>query len=859
MRLDSWWKFIVRGFVAVATGALLLARSVSAQSCAGDCNGDAHTSFSEVFNEIRFILGDQGVLSCAAMDWNSDGVVTIEDLVRAQSNAVCGCGRACPTMSATQTRISTMARTPSILPTFTPLSRTPTPCPSTLQAYVFDDDPYRNDSYRVLRILPDIAEVASIDAFEGGLDGEDLAVDADGNLYLLLVPDDFPPRLLRFNSAGALIQQIPLTGYPAAIAVAPNGSVYVLDVNLVTDAVQLLQISPSSRVVASLGMFPDGLDSEDLAVDAAGNLSVLLRPEDLPPQLLKFTPAGERIEQIPLSGHPTSLAVGPGNAAYVIDKAYELDTARIVEVSPGARQVATLGTFPEGLDEEYLAIDKGGNFYALLDPDDLSPKLLKLTAEGIIVQEVSLPGDSGSLAIVERPATTCDATPHTPVTVPSATPTFLAPTASRTMSRSATSTATRTRTPTLPRAFTPTSTRSPTVAPTPTIDGNLPPLQRGLRQLGTGNLHEADLAFAQARAAAPNDDTNKLLSCLTHFATVIAESPVLRDLAVRSGGTVTGTSSAVCEMTVSIPSTPATTAPRSGELVAASRTIVLPAVQTAIDCLRSISRDVRIQFHISDLPPCARRTFEVTQVEVDHGDVLGTLVGLEAAAFALDLAQGYDLDASLPLLFEKNARRIFDSEPQLLTLRSAPSLLTARQHLDNAMADLISGMDFILAEPDAQDDDLLVIDPEDVEAAREARALTSSLRQALIGLTELPIDVVTGEIALMDIGLIDTERLDLSRFFNGQLTNLRHLLPPFDGAGNFDTSRFPDPKFGGIAPDLTQNKMDHFLEGGPACVPCERDEDCTPFGIGKYECEPCYGFDCNDPQPRCRKDFEQPC
>jgi len=93
-----------------------------------------------------------------------------------------------------------------------------------------------------------------------------------------------------------------------------------------------------------------------------------------------------------------------------------------------------------------------------------------------------------------------------------------------------------------------------------------------------------------------------------------------------------------------------------------------------------------------------------------------------------------------------------------------------------------------------------VIDPADSKNAQEAKVLISAGLDALNQETVVPIDVVTGMVALMDIGITPTERLDLDRFFSGQLASLRPLVPLFDAAGNFDTSRFPDPTFGGIRP-----------------------------------------------------------
>ena len=132
-------------------------------------------------------------------------------------------------------------------------------------------------------------------------------------------------------------------------------------------------------------------------------------------------------------------------------------------------------------------------------------------------------------------------------------------------------------------------------------------------------------------------------------------------------------------------------------------------------------------------------------------------------------------------------------------------------------------------------DDVLVIMPEDLPDAEVTKDTLDLVRQSLQGVVELPTD----------IGLDEPERLNLSLFFSGNFGTLRPFIPTFDStecvtigvptiffageitrsdqeslfqhdAGEIDSrlplSRLPDPTFGGIAPDLTQQDIKDLLK-----------------------------------------------
>jgi len=380
-------------------------------------------------------------------------------------------------------------------------------------------------------------------------------------------------------------------------------------------------------------------------------------------------------------------------------------------------------------------------------------------------------------------------------------------------------------------------------------------LESGFAALARGDLRAAADAFGSAVAACPGDDRARFFAAMTQGTASVIDSSEGRDLAGRAGIVISGDSTDVCALDVTFPTETLPSSPRTGEYLDAIRRLVRPALEDVVSELGSLNAAATITVAVATLPECVRRHLDVDSVEIDRGDLLVARSGMETGLALIDLVDGYNSDASLHAILDETRQALFAAEPQLLTLRAADKVAAAADHFNAAADYMVQAIDAIRAEADDQSEDLLVIEEDDVDNARQARLGLTLFQQALRGEVSLPIDVVTGAVDLMDTGLGEHERLNLAKLFTGQLPNLREFLPPFNERGNFDTDRFPDPTFGGTVPDMTQNKIDNFLVGGPPCALCQSDDDCDPLGVGHFFCGYCFE-NCDDFETRrCSDDF----
>jgi ELWxxDGT repeat protein len=60
-------------------------------ACSGDCNGDGVVSIDELIRAVRIPLGVAPVADCSAADASGDGQVTIDELIQAVNAALAGC------------------------------------------------------------------------------------------------------------------------------------------------------------------------------------------------------------------------------------------------------------------------------------------------------------------------------------------------------------------------------------------------------------------------------------------------------------------------------------------------------------------------------------------------------------------------------------------------------------------------------------------------------------------------------------------------------------------------------------------------------------------------------------------------
>jgi hypothetical protein len=76
--------------VAAAVCAVF-SSSTSAQSCAGDCDGDGNVGVDELVREVRMALEGGGTVQCPPADVDDNGVLSIGELTAAVGKAINGC------------------------------------------------------------------------------------------------------------------------------------------------------------------------------------------------------------------------------------------------------------------------------------------------------------------------------------------------------------------------------------------------------------------------------------------------------------------------------------------------------------------------------------------------------------------------------------------------------------------------------------------------------------------------------------------------------------------------------------------------------------------------------------------------
>jgi hypothetical protein len=379
-----------------------------------------------------------------------------------------------------------------------------------------------------------------------------------------------------------------------------------------------------------------------------------------------------------------------------------------------------------------------------------------------------------------------------------------------------------------------------------------PPVSRGLRFVTAGNLRAANRSFREAVESDPADTTGNALYAATRIATIVFDDPRLAALRNRAGVRVTGDASSLCDIVVELPRVSDAVdelpgdAPTSGEILRTLRNVLLPELLAAQDNLANIPSNFVLTLNMIDLPECIRPARGQVTLEIDYADVLLLDAALEAASAAFDLGDSYDLDTELRPLFTAKEREVFERAPKLFTLTSAAPLTPARSSLESSLSKFVQVLDTIAHETDDQGDDLLIVTPNNLDAADIVATSVDLLRMSFTAAVTLPTT----------IGLLEAGRLDLRPFFAGQLTALQPFFPKFDDDGDFLCSTcFDDPTFGGMLPDvqcedpmLACTEIEEGAKGigrkyrGLAtgeCAPCEFDEDCKGTLGSDVACFPC--------------------
>lgn len=224
-------------------------------------------------------------------------------------------------------------------------------------------------------------------------------------------------------------------------------------------------------------------------------------------------------------------------------------------------------------------------------------------------------------------------------------------------------------------------------------------------------------------------------------------------------------------------------APSGAQVQTFLDSVVMTDLQAALDSLDGVSAT----FNTPWTDP-----YSGAAVESDYGDVLVVRAAVKSAIGMIMIlnAQNLDVDIDIEVNDIGNTIEAFlDDNPDFFTPMTGGSelMLAARNTLLDAAGDMISAMEFIAGETDAQADDWINMsntDPEEVNLTRDRIAgIGDALRD---GATYI-IDNDTPE------DLSDDFELDPNQFFSG--LDFRSFAPAYVGD---KPQTFPDPTFGGI-------------------------------------------------------------
>src|SRR5262245_36518139 len=76
------------------------------QTCVGDCDDDGEVEINELISGVNILVGALGISACSSLD-NGQGEVTVDRLIAAVNNALCGCEGCSSSPTATPTPTGT--------------------------------------------------------------------------------------------------------------------------------------------------------------------------------------------------------------------------------------------------------------------------------------------------------------------------------------------------------------------------------------------------------------------------------------------------------------------------------------------------------------------------------------------------------------------------------------------------------------------------------------------------------------------------------------------------------------------------------------------------------------------------------
>lgn len=345
----------------------------------------------------------------------------------------------------------------------------------------------------------------------------------------------------------------------------------------------------------------------------------------------------------------------------------------------------------------------------------------------------------------------------------------------------------------------------------------------GIDRIARRDLPSARVAFAQALALQRANQQASLLLALTRIAilldpTLPGSDPNLLDSAGEFLGALGFPPEGrdLFDFTAMLPMDPqghVVLPPTSPHGAAAQRFAgqdVLPQVVAAINDLRIIGKRFIYLF------PADRLGEGFPPVEIDYADVQILRGALFLAQAGILTGNSYDLDFGAPdLLVQKGNAGTFDlqqdvilASPNLLRLVSTQNLATIKSAISGGINSILVGLKSLDNEKDPQNDDLLVIEPDQKQNEAKAKQLLVALRESLNRETVIP-DVRFDPTDPNDVDL--STPVFLGALFSNAGIDIRSQLPLFerrpDGRNVVLSRTFEDATLAGLLPEFTQAEV----------------------------------------------------
>ncbi len=241
------------------------------------------------------------------------------------------------------------------------------------------------------------------------------------------------------------------------------------------------------------------------------------------------------------------------------------------------------------------------------------------------------------------------------------------------------------------------------------------------------------------------------------------------------------------------------TCPTGAHVQAFLETLILPEIDQALQNLSGIGADIR--FWIS-----AAETGETYDIEIDYGDVLIFRALLHAAKSGIRVLSSYNVNVDFYRIIESIRNDLFNPNADLIDRYTdflklldtgGPGMLEARDDMVSAIESYLEASGFIRSETDDQMDDLIALDPQDLQNEADFR----------VQITEVKDSIEENRVAVLELDSVAGRgRIDFHRIFGTELSSPLHsrdFIPLIDNRGNIYTHTFPDTTFGGILPDCT--------------------------------------------------------